>query len=148
PLMAATLAGPRRAASAVPGRDRLQCRETVQRLESLFAAVTRFAHASEWQLTAPARALIVEEHLARAQRLGEPHLPPPVGRPDTGNQTVAGPIGDRRGLGLVIEGNDDLDRAEDFLLSQAMAGWDIGEQGRGKIMSSPRRVLDDLCGGR
>src|SRR6202453_5442302 len=87
PLMAATLAGPRRAASAVPGRDRLQCRETVQRLESLFAAVTRFAHASEWQLNAAARAVIVEEHLALAQRLCEPHLPTPVGPPETANPT-------------------------------------------------------------
>ena len=80
-----------------------------------------------------------------AQRLGEPHLPPSVGRPYSRDQAVAGPVGDRDRLGLVVEGNDDLDRAEDFLLRKAMAGDDIGEQGRGDIMPAARGVVDDLA---
>ena len=130
----------------MPRRDRLQRRETVQRLETLFAAVARFADAAERQLDAAARAVIVEEHLPRAQRLGEPHLPPPVGGPDASHEAVAGPVSDRDRLGLVLKGNDHLDRPEDFLLRQAMSWADIGEQGRGDVISALRRILDDLCG--
>ena len=109
--------------------------------------MTRFTDSSERQLDAAAGAVIVEEHLACAQRLGEPHLPPPVGRPDPGHEAVTGPIGDCRGLDFVIDGNDDLDGPEDFFLRQAMRRADIGKQGRGDIMSTPRRVFDNLCGG-
>src|SRR5580692_1582911 len=99
-----------RDASAVPRRDRLQRRETVQRLETLFPAMPRFTDSAERQLDAATRAVIVEEHLARAQRLGEPHLPASVRRPDTGDETVAGPVSDCDSFGLVVEGNDHLDR--------------------------------------
>ena len=136
-------------ASPMPRRDRFQRREAVERLETLLAAMARFAHASEGQLDASARAVVVDEHLPGAQRLGEAHLSPSVGRPDAGHETVAGPVGDCRGLGLVIEGNDDLDWPEDFFLGEAMTGGDIGEQGRGDIMSAVRRAGDNLAlGGR
>src|SRR5580704_14723189 len=135
-----------RDASAVPRRDRLQRRETVQRLETLFPAMPRFTDSAERQLDAATRAVIVEEHLPRAQRLGEPHLPPPVRGPDASHEAVAGPVSDRDRLGLVVKGNDHLDRPEDFLLRQAMSWADIGEQSRGDVISALRRILYDLCG--
>ena len=55
-------------------------------------------------------------------------------------------MGDRDRLSLVLKGNDDLDGTEDFLLSEAMSWADIGEQGRGDVMSAGRRTLDDLAG--
>src|ERR1700722_7969637 len=106
--------------------------------------MTRFAHAAERQLDAAAGAVIVEEHLPRAQHLGEPHLAPAVAGPDASHEAVAGPVGDCDRLGLVLKGNDDLDGAKDFLLRQAMAGSYIGEQGRGDIISALWRILCDL----
>src|SRR5580692_7179186 len=101
--------------SPVPRGDRLESGETVKRLEALLAPVARFAYPSERQLDAASRAIVVEEHLPGAQRLGEPHLAPSVGCPQPRDEPVTGPVGDRDSLGLVVKRNDDLDGAEDFL---------------------------------
>src|SRR5690606_2389736 len=78
--------------SPVPCRHRLQHREAAQRLHALFAAVPGFADAAEGKLDAAAGAVIVDEDLPRADGFGKPHLPPPVGGPDAGDETVAGAV--------------------------------------------------------
>ena len=118
--------------SAVPGSDRLQRRKAVERLEPLFAPVSRLADPPERQFDSAARAIVVEKDLARAQGPREPHLAASVRRPDAGYKTIAGPVGDRRRVRFVVEGDGDLDRPENLVLRQTMAGRHIGEQGRGR----------------
>src|SRR6188472_1246333 len=97
-------------------RDRLQRREAVERLEALLAAVARVLHAAEGQLDAAARAVVVDEDLAAAQRPRHPHLPAAVAGPHARDETVPGAVGYRDGLGLAVERDQHLHRAEDLLL--------------------------------
>src|SRR5271166_2567662 len=102
--------------SSMPRGDGLQRRKAVEGLETFFAPVARLADPAERQLHPAARAVIVEKHLARAQGPREPHLASPVRRPDAGHQAIAGPVGDRHRVGLVVEGNRDLHGPENLLL--------------------------------
>ena len=73
-------------------RHRLQHAEPVQRFQALLAAVAGFADAAERQLDAAAGAIIVDEHLAGADTLGEPHLPAAIGGPDAGDEAKSVPL--------------------------------------------------------
>src|SRR6476659_1602795 len=62
-------------ASAMAQHHRLQRREAVQRLETLFASVPGMLDAAERQLDAPACAVVVHEHLPALHRAGHAKLP-------------------------------------------------------------------------
>ena len=98
------------------------------------------AGAAEGQLDAAAGPVIVDEHLARADRLGEAHLPPAIGGPDAGDEAKVGAVGDGDGFRLAVERDHHLHRPEDFVLRQPVVGRDAGDQRRHEIMAVARCV--------
>ena len=103
-------------------RHGLQHREPVQRLEALLAAVARVLDAAERQLDAAAGAVVVDEHLAALQPARHAQRPAAVARPYAGHQAIGRAVGDGQRLGLVVEGDHRLHRAEDLFLRQRCAG--------------------------
>src|SRR5437762_12183021 len=97
-------------------RHRLQRREPIERLEPLFAAVARALDAAERQLDAAAGAVVVDEHLAALQRVRHAHLAAAVACPYTRDKAVRRAVSDADRLGLAVEGDHHLHRAEDLLL--------------------------------
>src|SRR6185369_3810118 len=134
--------------SAVEYRHGLQGRKAVERLEALFPTVARALDAAEGQLHAAAGAIIVDEDLTGADGALHPELPAAIPRPDPGDEAIGRAIGDADRIGLVLEGDDDLDGTEDLLLRQAMIGGGAGEEGRADVMPALGRIGDDAALGR
>src|SRR5260370_37770908 len=102
----------------MPDRHRLQRAEMEQRLEALLAAVAGALDPAEGQLDAAAGAEIVDEDLARFERLGEAQLASAILRPHPGDETRLCADGGAERLGLVGEAHGAEDAAEDLLLRQ------------------------------
>jgi aldehyde dehydrogenase (NAD+) len=100
--------------------------------------VSGLSDPSERQFDAPAGAIVVDEHLARAQRPGEPHLPAPVRGPDAGDQAVAGPVGDRRRLRLDV-GPLISDRQKTIVSRFIAEGADLKIAATGEIVAGAPR---------
>ena len=99
--------------------------------------------AAERQLDAAAGAVVVDEHLAAAQRPRHPHLPGAVAGPDAGDQAVLGAVGDLDRLRLAVEGDQHLHRAEDLLLRERMVGGHVVDQRRLHVVAAARRAVDE-----
>src|SRR5215470_881971 len=107
--------------------------------------MARALDAAEGELDAAARPVIVDEDLARADGAGEAQLPPAIARPDPGDEAIGRAVGDADCLGFVIEGDDDLDRAEDLLLREAMIGRHAVDEGGADIVPALRCIGDDTA---
>src|SRR5271168_2104817 len=113
--------------------QRLQRRHVVERNESLLAAVAGFLHAAERQFDAAARAIAVDEHLARANLARDPHRAIAVAGPDAGDEAVVRRVREPYGVRLVLERHRRQDRAEHF----------VARQRRGRILQRINRRRDE-----
>ena len=102
-----------------------------------------FADPAEGQFDPAAGAVIVDEDLTHIQLARHAHLPRAVAGPQTRNQPVFGAIGDPQRLGLVLEGDQDLHRAEDLFLRKPVIGGHLGEKDRGDVMPGLWRIGKD-----
>src|SRR5471030_286735 len=66
--------------------DGFKHRKSIQRFEAFFSAVARMFDATERQFHAPARTVVIDEHLPRTHLAGNTHLPSAIACPDAGNQ--------------------------------------------------------------
>src|SRR5690606_41241367 len=103
---------------AVTQRHGLEPGEAVQRLEALFAPEARLPRSAKGQFDTATRAIVVDEHLPRAQAACHAELAPAVLRPDPRHQTVGGAVGDLDGLVFGIERYGAQYRTEDLFLRQ------------------------------
>src|SRR5437762_5351669 len=108
--------------SAVIDRNGLGRGEAVEGLKALLPAMARTLDAAERQLDSAAGAVIVDEDLPRLNGARQAELPPAVAGPDSTDKAKGRTVRQIDRLLLAVEGHDDLHRAEDFLLHEAMTG--------------------------
>src|SRR6185312_4818681 len=133
PVMTATLSFSRMLVSPMVEDDRLGCRHVVERLEAFFAAMAGALEAAEGKFDAAAGTVAIDEHLARANPLGNTVLAAAVAGPDAGNQPVVGAVGEANGFFLALERKQRQHRAEHFLAGDGAGRIDRAEQGRREI---------------
>src|SRR5690606_16007732 len=122
-------------------RNRLQRGESIERLETLFAAMAGFFHAAEWQLDAATSTIIIDEDLTGMDGMREAALSSAILGPDAADKAIGCTIGNRDGFFFRVERQDDLYGAKNFLLRQPMIGRHVADQRRQDIGPAFRRVF-------
>src|SRR4029453_4313120 len=129
--------------SAVIDRNRLGRCKAVEGFKALLAAVARTLDAAERQFDSAAGAVIVDEDLPRVNGAREAELPPAVAGPDSTDKAEGRAVRQIDRLLLAVEGQYDLDRPEDLLLHEAVAGRNVADQRRRDIGATGRRFGHD-----
>ncbi len=127
------------------GRDRFQLGKAIERLEPFLSAMPGFPNATKWQFNTASGTVIIDEHLASPQGLGQSHLSTPITRPDTGHQTIFGAVCDPNGLCFILERDQNLNRSENLFLRQNVNRRDIGKKCRTDISPGFRSAVHDLA---
>src|SRR3569833_1601633 len=94
--------------------------------------------AAERQFDAAARAIVVEEHLARAQTPREAHLPRAVASPDARDEAVLRAVRERERYVIVAKGHRGEHGSELFVACETVARGHIAHQ-RGRLIEAAFR---------
>src|SRR3954470_21821907 len=113
--------------SAVIDRNRLGRCKAVEGFKALLTAVARTLDAAERQFDSAAGAVVVDEDLSRVNGARQAELPPTVAGPDSTDKTKRRTVRQIDRVLLAVEGHDDLDRPEDLLLHEAVAGRNVAD---------------------
>src|SRR3954467_4317959 len=120
-------------ALAVIDRNRLGRCKAVEGFKALLTAVARTLDAADRRFGSAAAAVVVDEDLSRVNGARQAELPPTVAGPDSADKAKGRTVRQIDRLLLAVEGHDDLDRPEDLLLHEAMAGRNVADQRRRDI---------------
>jgi hypothetical protein len=113
---------------SVTDDDRLRRGKLLQRLYAFLATVTGMFEASEGQLNAAARAIAVDVDLPRSHLASNAQCTASVLRPNRGSQPIRGVIRNANGIGLILEGKQRQDGAENFAARESIVSWGRTEE--------------------
>ena len=98
-------------------RNSFESSKSIKRFKPLLTPMARKTSTSERKFHPASSPIVVKKNLPSAQLLGHSHLAGPICRPATGHKTEIRAICNRNSFIFVLEGDDDLYRPKNFILS-------------------------------